>query len=96
MSYVSDVYFRYPPERYPVLAFKGAPAHFPVEQRNIRLQQYLVWSENMNKKAEDVVSSKLGNSKYIGLHLRLGSDFVRTLSNIVINFKKKKHKTKDT
>ncbi|XP_048776581.1 GDP-fucose protein O-fucosyltransferase 1-like [Ostrea edulis] len=73
---------RYPPERYPVLAFKGAPAHFPVEQRNLRLQQYLVWSEKMNKKAEDIISNKLGHNKYIGIHLRLGSDFSNACKHV--------------
>lgn len=71
--------YRYPPERFPVLAFKGAPAHFPVEQRNLGLQQYVVWSDDMLKKANDLISEKFSNDKYIGIHLRLGSDFVRAL-----------------
>uniref|UniRef100_A0A8W8LG30 GDP-fucose protein O-fucosyltransferase 1 n=1 Tax=Magallana gigas TaxID=29159 RepID=A0A8W8LG30_MAGGI len=73
---------KYPPDRFPVLAFKGAPAHFPVEQRNLLLQKYVVWSDKMIKKADDLISKSFNNEKYMGIHLRLGSDFSNACKHI--------------
>lgn len=33
----------------------------------------------MIKKADDIISKSFNNEKYMGIHLRLGSDFVRGL-----------------
>lgn len=33
----------------------------------------------MIKKADDLISKSFNNEKYMGIHLRLGSDFVRGL-----------------
>lgn len=73
MSYTS---FRYTPEKYPVLAFTGAPARFPVEQHHTGLQKYLQWSDQINEKVDKFIEENMGKEKFLGIHLRLGSDFV--------------------
>jgi peptide-O-fucosyltransferase len=66
----------YPPSKYPVLAFTGAPAEFPIEKENVKLQKYLKWSDQYESKANDFVKNVMNNEKFIGLHLRNGHDFV--------------------
>ena len=68
---------RYPPTEHPVLAFKGAPARFPVIREHRSLHQYLKWSKNMNQQAEDYINTQLQGQPYISVHLRMGSDWVR-------------------
>ena len=77
---------RYPPTEHPVLAFKGAPARFPVIREHRSLHQYLKWSKNMNQQAEDYITTQLQGQPYISVHLRMGSDWVRgnTTANIEI------------
>jgi len=67
---------RYPATQWPVLAFTGAPAPFPVQQQNTGLQKYLEWSDAMAAKRDDFIRDTIGNEKFLGIHLRLGSDFV--------------------
>ncbi len=63
---------------HPVLAFKGAPAHFPVPSRLRPLQQYVVWNSAMQKQVDDYRRNNFGvDTPYIGVHLRMGSDWVR-------------------
>ena len=69
-------YYRYTPEEYPVLAFTGAPARFPVEQHHTSHQKYLQWSDNIVSKVDKFIEENIGTEKYLGIHLRLGSDFV--------------------
>jgi peptide-O-fucosyltransferase len=73
---------RFPSSSYPVLAFTGAPGAFPVLERNVPLQKYVKWSDNINKKADEVISKLKAdpNDKFIALHLRNGVDFVSVLS----------------
>ena len=68
---------RYPPTEHPVLAFKGAPARFPVIREHRSLHQYLKWSKNMNQQAEEYINTRLHGEPYISVHLRMGSDWVR-------------------
>jgi peptide-O-fucosyltransferase len=69
---------QYPSSAFPVLAFTGAPGAFPVIERNVPLQKYLKWSENINKRADEVISQlkTSPSDKFIALHLRNGVDFV--------------------
>ena len=71
--------FRYPPEKHPIIALRGAPATFPVEKHNRHLQRYLQWSDLINTQAEEYIrgDSGIGGQQFIGVHLRIGSDWVR-------------------
>ena len=70
------VFIRFPPSTHPVLAFKGAPASFPVLKRNRRLQEYLVWNDGLMNNAETYITNTMNNEKYIAVHLRIGRDWV--------------------
>ena len=66
---------RYPAEKYPVLAFTGAPAAFPVQKENIAIQEYLIWNDEMNRLADSFIRDKLPRGPFIGIHLRNGADW---------------------
>jgi peptide-O-fucosyltransferase len=69
---------RFPADKYPVLAFTGAPGAFPVAERNVRLQKYLKWSDAINQEADKFIQEFKPNKedKLLAIHLRIGSDFV--------------------
>lgn len=73
---------KYPPAAWPVLAFTGAPASFPVQRENLGLQKYLVWSEEVGAKADAFIKSVLPKGAFIGIHLRNGIDWVRACDHI--------------
>lgn len=73
---------RYPADIWPVLAFTGAPAAFPVQEENISLQKYMIWSENLQNKANHWIRSTLPKGAYIGVHLRNGVDWTRACEHI--------------
>merc|ERR1712018_860287 len=64
-------------DRFPVLAFIGAPGAFPVEKKNVHLQKYLKWSDSINLKADQFMQTFKPNNddKFIAIHLRNGNDF---------------------
>jgi peptide-O-fucosyltransferase len=66
---------KYPPTTHPILSFKGAPAAFPVNKRNLHLQKYLQWSDSIRLAASQYVEGEMGGAKYIGVHMRMGSDW---------------------
>ena len=67
---------RYHPDTHPVLAFKGAPASFPVQIINRPLQQYVVWNSHMQDWIQSYVETEMSGGQYIAVHLRIGSDWV--------------------
>lgn len=58
------------------MAFTGAPAQFPVQQHSVPLQKYLRWSDNIAAKRDAFIQKHIGSQKFVGIHLRLGGDFV--------------------
>ena len=69
---------KYRPEDWPVLAFTGAPASYPVQKENVGLQKYLFkWNEDIETKAKDFIKSQLPRGAFVGIHLRNGVDWTR-------------------
>lgn len=67
---------KYPVVSWPVLAFTGAPATFPVQLENKNLQKCLQWSDSISNKAKTFIKEKLPPGAFIGIHLRNGIDWV--------------------
>lgn len=73
---------KYKADKWPVLAFTGAPASFPVQLENRELQRYLVWSPKYREAAREFIRTVLPRGAFIGLHLRNGIDWVRACEHI--------------
>lgn len=73
---------KYDANKWPVLAFTGAPASFPVQAENVHLQKYLKWSDEIDKKANKFIKTLLPKGAFIGLHLRNGIDWIRACDHI--------------
>lgn len=79
MSMFLSLLYRYPPRQHPVLAFRGAPARFPVLKEHRHLQQYLKWSKMKNAEADEYINNTIGDVPYLAIHLRMGVDWVSVL-----------------
>lgn len=73
---------RYPAYKWPVLAFTGAPASFPVQNENRYLQEYLKWNHKYRSLASDFIKNTLPKGAFIGIHLRNGIDWVRACEHV--------------
>ena len=80
------LYYRYPPDKYPVYALRGAPAAFPVQPQYRELQRYMEFSEGISKVGDNYINETFRGEKYIGIHLRNGDDWVKLVpcSNIEV------------
>lgn len=67
---------RYPAVTWPVLAFTGAPASFPVQLENKDLQRCINWNNNMLDEVKTFIKETLPKGAFIGIHLRNGLDWV--------------------
>ncbi|KAK6622860.1 hypothetical protein RUM43_008707 [Polyplax serrata] len=73
---------KYPPDKWPVLAFVGAPASFPVQNENRKLHKYLVWTDAIKQKATNFIKKQLPVGSFVGIHLRNGIDWVRACEHV--------------
>lgn len=74
---------RYPASKWPVLAFTGAPAPYPVQKENVPLHKYIKWNQDMDEKAQNFVKNHLPKGPFIGIHLRNGVDWSRACEHVV-------------
>ncbi|XP_032683802.1 GDP-fucose protein O-fucosyltransferase 1 [Odontomachus brunneus] len=68
---------QYPAATWPVMAFTGAPASFPVQFENKKLHACLNWNNDMLNKAKIFIKKTLPKGAFVGIHLRNGFDWVR-------------------
>ncbi|XP_055902803.1 GDP-fucose protein O-fucosyltransferase 1 [Eupeodes corollae] len=73
---------KYNPEEWPVIAFTGAPASFPLQTENRELQKYVVWSTKYRNMAKQFIKTELPKGAFIGVHLRNGIDWVRACEHV--------------
>ncbi|XP_037944226.1 GDP-fucose protein O-fucosyltransferase 1-like, partial [Teleopsis dalmanni] len=73
---------KYSPKEWPVLAFTGAPASFPVQLENRDLQRYVTWNSKIINSAQDFIRNELPRGAFIGIHLRNGIDWVKACEHI--------------
>ncbi|XP_077986450.1 GDP-fucose protein O-fucosyltransferase 1-like [Glandiceps talaboti] len=73
---------KFPASDYPVLAFSGAPASFPVNSHNKDLHQYLQWSDKVTNEANKFIENELPSGPFVGIHLRHGSDWKNACEHI--------------
>ncbi|XP_074635674.1 GDP-fucose protein O-fucosyltransferase 1-like [Acropora palmata] len=65
----------FPPSGHPVLAFRGAPASFPVEEHNRQIHAFLKWSDKITKEVDEYIRNTLPTGPFVGIHLRNGIDW---------------------
>nr|CAG4647741.1 EOG090X02RM [Moina brachiata]SVE92902.1 EOG090X02RM [Moina brachiata] len=73
---------KYHSNLWPVLAFTGAPASFPVQKENVKLHQHLEWSDVIANRAIDFIRNTLPIGPFVGIHLRNGVDWERACEHI--------------
>ncbi|KAJ8726310.1 hypothetical protein PYW07_001008 [Mythimna separata] len=73
---------KYPPNKWPVLAFTGAPASFPVQKENVHLQKYLSWSDDIANKTRLFIKKNMSGGGFLGIHLRNGQDWVKACQHV--------------
>lgn len=67
---------------YPVLAFTGAPASFPIQAENRALHKYMQWSDEIDIKANEFIKEHLHRVAFIGIHLRNGIDWTNACEHV--------------
>ena len=56
----------FPSDRYPVIAFRGAPASFPMDAKHRYLQKYMNWSDVIIDEVRHHQRDLFNNQSYIG------------------------------
>ncbi|CAF0739221.1 unnamed protein product [Adineta ricciae] len=72
----------FPPDRYPVIALKGAPASFPMDAKHRYLQKYMNWSDVIIDEVRRHQGVLFNNQSYIGIHLRNDLDWQKACDNV--------------
>ncbi|XP_073941705.1 O-fucosyltransferase 1 isoform X2 [Choristoneura fumiferana] len=73
---------KYPPTKWPVLAFTGAPASFPVQGENRHLHKYMQWSDHIASSARQFIKKNMSGGGFLGVHLRNGQDWIRACQHV--------------
>lgn len=66
---------RYPGDKYPVMALRGAPASYPMQPENWPLQKYLKFSKRIVDEAQRYIDQNFKDRPFVGIHLRNGPDW---------------------
>lgn len=72
----------FPPDKYPVIALKGAPATYPIRKSDRENQKYVVWSDDVNDQVNNFIKKTFGDEKFIGIHLRNGPDWLNACKGV--------------
>ncbi|KAJ0181805.1 hypothetical protein K1T71_002527 [Dendrolimus kikuchii] len=73
---------KYPYNKWPVLAFTGAPASFPVQKENLMLHRYLHWNDEVMGKARTFIKNNMSGGGFVGIHLRNGQDWMKACRHV--------------
>ncbi|CAG5021835.1 unnamed protein product [Parnassius apollo] len=73
---------KYSLNNWPVLAFTGAPASFPVQKENVHLHKYLKWNRDIENKSRSFIKKNMSGGGFIGIHLRNGQDWVKACHHV--------------
>lgn len=73
---------RFPADKEPVVALKGAPAPYPMAKDTVPLQKYLQWSSVIEGEAQSHITKLFGDDPFIGIHLRNGVDWSNACKNV--------------
>jgi peptide-O-fucosyltransferase len=73
---------RFPSDKHPVLALRGAPGSFPVAESNWHLQKYFVWSDMINEQVDNYIKETFPDGPFVGIHLRNGQDWENACSHV--------------
>lgn len=73
---------KYPREKWPVIAFTGAPASFPIQIENRKLHKYMKWSVTIENAAREFIQNALPKGAFMGIHLRNGIDWIRACEHV--------------
>ncbi|XP_059048871.1 GDP-fucose protein O-fucosyltransferase 1 [Achroia grisella] len=73
---------KYSSDTWPVLAFTGAPASFPVQKENLILQKYMTWNGDLVSRSKLFIKKYMSGGGFLGIHLRNGKDWVKACHHV--------------
>ncbi|XP_065068539.1 GDP-fucose protein O-fucosyltransferase 1-like [Rhopilema esculentum] len=87
LDYVADQWHkRFPPSKYLVYAFQGAPGDYPSKQENHDIQKYIKFSKYIDQKSDEFIKDEMNRDPFVAIHLRNGGD-MRSVCDEVKNGK---------